>query len=247
MKSSPVYAVDWPLWLALALFAIALAAFGLTLANMNAPIAAVHVEGNLSNAEQEEVRRVVSRRLAGGMLGARLDDLVGDVLALSWPREVHVRRVWPNILEVSVDKEAVAARWGSTGAVTTSGEIIAAESVVLDRLPLLDAAHADGARTMHVYQRLRAVLARTDLDIAALREDELSEWHLTLNNGLTLALGREQLTQRLERFLAVYSERLVDREEAVASIDARYANGVAVRWHDGQQPGKTPQLATAPR
>jgi cell division protein FtsQ len=240
-------AAEWSRWVALVLFAGAVCGLVLVLARMNGPVTTVHVEGDLTSAEQQEVRRVVSRRLDGGMLHVRLDQLVDDVMALSWPREVHVRRVWPGILEVSVDREAVAARWGASGAVTTSGEIIAADGAITDRLPLLEAAHADGARTMQVYQRLRAVLARSELEIAALREDELAEWHLTLSNGLTVVLGREQLSQRLERFLIVYNDVLAERTDAVVSVDARYTNGIAVQWREGQQGSAGRQVANAPR
>jgi cell division protein FtsQ len=249
MKSSVLTAsINWPFWLALAFFVVTLGAVVMTLIKMNGPITAVHVVGNLSAAEQQEVREAVTRRLDRGVLHVRLDELVADVMALAWPREVHVRRVWPGRLEVGVAKEAVAARWGTTGAVTTSGEIIPADTVATERLPLLEAVYSDGARAMLIYQRLRAVLARTDLDIVALREDVLAEWNLTLNNGLTLALGREQMPQRLERFLIVY-ERVEDKLDAVEGIDARYTNGVAVRWREGYQPNQagSRQVATAPR
>jgi cell division septal protein FtsQ len=45
--------------------------------------------------ERDAVKAAVLQRLDGGLLGVSLDDVVEGVLALSWPREVRVRRVWP--------------------------------------------------------------------------------------------------------------------------------------------------------
>jgi cell division protein FtsQ len=247
--ATPVQGADASGWLAAALFVAVLAGLGYVVMHMNGPITAVHVVGNLTAVEQQEVRRAVSRRLDAGVLDVRLHMLVDDVMMLAWPRDVHVRRVWPGMLEVRVEKEAVAARWGDVGAVTTSGEIIEAESAVVERLPLLEAARTDAVRTMQIYHRLRAVLRRTELEITALREDALGEWHITLNDEVTVALGHEHLAQRLERVVAVYNGVLADNIDAVAGMDARYTNGVAVRWQDGRKPqgAATRQIATAPR
>jgi cell division protein FtsQ len=45
-----------------------------------------------------------------------------------------------------------------------------------------------------------------------------------------VVLGRDQVTERFERFVTVYQERLVSRANEVKRVDARYSNGVAVKW-----------------
>ena len=56
-----------------------------------------------------------------------------------------------------------------------------------------------------------------------------------MDDGFRVALGREDLAARLGRFLAVHREVLVDRAAEVEWVDARYMNGVAVRWRDADQ------------
>ncbi len=80
--------------------------------------------------------------------------------------------------------------------------------------------------------RLSAAASVQGLYIDRLAQDELGVWAVTFANGMKLLLGTERLAQRLERFLVVYEHRLAARSNDVDQVDARYANGVAVRWRE---------------
>ena len=51
-----------------------------------------------------------------------------------------------------------------------------------------------------------------------------------MTNGIEVALGRDQVEKRFDRFVTVYQRRLASRAAEVERIDARYTNGVAVQW-----------------
>ena len=62
---------------------------------------------------------------------------------------------------------------------------------------------------------------------------------------LLVTLGRDDLAPRLRRFLAVRSE-LINSESPVArfaAVDARYHNGVAVRFFDSEANGQSLTIA----
>ena len=63
-----------------------------------------------------------------------------------------------------------------------------------------------------------------------LRESQLGEWSVVLRDGFSVVLGAEDLGERLNRFLAVYSNDLAERFSEVEAVDARYHNGIAVSW-----------------
>ncbi len=233
--AQPTWVLDWQLLCTGALLLLLLAVLVLALVRMNKPIVSVQVQGELSAAEQADLSRVVSARLDQGILSVNLAALVADINALAWPRSVEVRRQWPNRLHLRIEREAVAARWGSAAVLTTGGEVIPT-SAVPDWLPLFQCARADGARAMQVYQQLRAALTRVGLEIRVLHEDELGDWSLTLENGLVVMLGREELAARLERFLAVYDSVLAAQSAQISRVDARYDNGIAVAWQSGSAP-----------
>ncbi len=237
--------MNWPLLLSGVFLTTLVGVFVLILVQMNGPVSTVQVQGELSSHEQAEVSRVISARLQQGILTVGLDTLVDEIMALAWPRSVEVRKLWPNRLLVRVEKEAIAARWGDNAVLTTSGDIVPASSAP-EWLPGFYCDKCDSVRVMEIYHRLRAILGRGGLDIRSLRQDELGEWHITLDIGLDVAVGREDLAARTERFLSIYSRALADTLDSVERVDARYDNGIAVAWRDGRAPqGSQAHLANA--
>ncbi len=200
---------------------------------MNSPVQVVRVSGDLSLPERDAVKAAVLQRLDGGLLGISLDDVVEGVLALSWPREVRVRRVWPGIVDVNVTKDTFVARWGDGGVLNSGGQVVESAGPPDESLPLIRCANANGARAMQIFQMLGQVLADTSLKVAEVEEDALGEWRVTFTNELTVSLGHEELLERVERFSHVYRKVIEDRMGQVDHVDARYRNGVAVSWRGG--------------
>ncbi len=224
------------------LFAV-VSAWLLLLFAMNDSVQIVRISGDLSDAERAQVKAAVLQRLNGGLLGVSLDDVIDDVTALSWTREVRARRVWPGSVEVSVTKDPIAARWGAGGVLNSAGDVIDVAGTPDAALPLITCAHASGARAMRIFQTLGEVLSDTQLKIAAIEENEIGEWQVKFTNDLMVSLGHEQLLERVGRFDRVYRNVIKDRVDFVERIDARYRNGVAVTWRDG---ASGLQLASVP-
>jgi cell division protein FtsQ len=222
--------------------------FLLVLFAMNGPVRVVKVSGDLTAAEQAEVRAAVVAALDGSYFTLDLDALVESVLDLSWPHDVRVRRVFPAGVRVEVAKEVFVARWGGGGVLNSEGEVITTPDADVGALPLLDCALADGGRAMQVYKTLAALLSVRNLRVAALRENHIGEWTVEFESALTVALGSNDVLGRLERFLAVYDGVLVNRLHEVAAVDARYPNGIAVDWRDPGARGAGPvQIAAVDR
>ena len=53
-------------------------------------------------------------------------------------------------------------------------------------------------------------------------------WQLSLTNGVVLELGREDLEQRIAKFIEVYPLSLAAEEGNFKYVDLRYRNGFAV-------------------
>lgn len=201
---------------------------------MNRPVKVVRVEAELSVIEQEQVRGAIDSLVGQGMLTLDLDEVVATMRQLAWPRLVTVRREWPDELVVRLVKETFVARWGESGALNSAGEVFMGVELEAD-LPMLRADRAGGPRAMQIFQLLHGVLGSSGASIAVLDQSPSGEWQVELVDGFRIALGREDLAPRLRRFLAVRREVLVDRVAEVEWVDARYANGVAVRWRAADQ------------
>lgn len=213
---------------------------------LQAPVEAVRIAGDLTRVEHEEVRSTVVAALRSAVTG--VSDIAAAIEDLDWARYAHVRRVWPNTLQVWVERAALTARWGEDRYLTTGGEVVAAPEPPQALLPNLTGTLSSGVETMRVYEMLSHRLAGHGIGLASLEETALGGWRLTLHNGATVLLGAEDLAARMDRVLVVYEDALRDRADQVQRLDARYGTGVAVRWrpdaaHLVAGAGKLPSVA----
>jgi cell division protein FtsQ len=81
--------------------------------------------------------------------------------------------------------------------------------------------------TQH-YTQFNQQLAPLNLQAAQIALSPRHAWQLHLSNGMVLELGREDMQQRLARFVAVYPYSLAAIQSQVKYVDLRYHNGFAV-------------------
>jgi cell division protein FtsQ len=81
---------------------------------------------------------------------------------------------------------------------------------------------------LETYPRLLAVgmrLTRVELDARG-------AWELTLDDGIIVRLGRQEVQNRLDRFIRVASPMIAARRGEVSYVDLRYSNGFSVGWSE---------------
>ena len=196
---------------------------------LDQPVRVVHVEGELSAAERREVKAQIAGSLDARLLTLDLVALRRRILELSWPRAVSLRKRWPDSLEVNVSKQTVVARWADGGYLTPGGEVVTTPDVAVE-MPTFECELSEPKRAMEIYRLLQELASRAGLQVKGLSENTLGEWSVDLADGPELMLGAEQLAERMHRFLLVYRLSLSKATAVPEYVDARYANGVAVRW-----------------
>jgi cell division protein FtsQ len=208
---------------------------------LDQPVRVVRVEGAISQAEQDAIREVCRNAVTDGVLSIDLEELTARIYDLSWPREVRVRRSWPDGLLIQVKREPLVAAWGETEFLTSAGKVVRLPGHHEETLPSLSANLSTPLETMQAYLLLQEQLRPSGLGITSLVENSLGEWELTLDNGITVALGNQLLSERLQRFLLLYHRVLAERVPEPARVDTRYENGLAVQHGDpAQVPADTP-------
>lgn len=83
---------------------------------------------------------------------------------------------------------------------------------------------------MEQYGFLSNALRPLGYSIDKLEMRERGSWFITTQDGLELLLGREQVMEKMRRFVTIYEKELKDQINQIARIDLRYANGLAVTW-----------------
>lgn len=199
---------------------------------LDRPVELVRIVGDLTDIERQEIRAAVIDTLDSAVTSA--GDVVSAIDALGWTRDTRVRRDGPGMINVSVKREALAARWGNAEYVTTAGEVVGAPGPTTweETLPTLSGNLFTSGEVMQLYGKLSGRLADLGLSLKGLEETDVGGWQLILEDDVTVLLGTRDINGRLERVLAVYADALTHRMEKVDRIDARYGSGVAVRWRD---------------
>jgi len=213
-------------------------------AQLNAPVTTVKIDGNMEPEQQAQIRKLLTSELSQGFVGMDLKNLVGNLNKVSWVRSAEARREWPSTLHLTLQRQALVARWNDQGYLNNSGDIVSGGRKPVEGLPRFECRNADGERAMYIYQMLNQISKPVGLTITSLVENDLGEWNLQFDTGMMLALGSEQLLPRMERFLVVYREQLAGQVDTVDSVDARYVNGIAVQWVGGLSHQDEPLIAS---
>lgn len=187
----------------------------------------VQFVGDIVEVNPAHLEAVVREALRGTFFTLNLNEAQRAFAQVPWVREAHVRRQWPDRLEISIVEHQALARWNDTDLVDTTGEVFRADYD--DELPAFSGPEGSAAEVAAQFARFRAALQPMKL---APREVHLSPrraWKLALDNGVTIELGREDAAERLGRFVAFYPRTVARLPRPVEAVDLRYRNGFAVR------------------
>lgn len=222
------------LLLFLAVFTLAIGGAGVALFDrvFNAPIVYVDIQGSLDEREKITIRRKLS---ATDLSKVSIRDLKPALEELGWVHHVNVKKVWPDVLIVRVIKQKAIAKWRTDKYLNGEGRVFSAEleidPSVESRLPSLVGPPGAEKHVMSQFQHLNRALQKAGLSIRTLTLEDRGEWVLQLKNAVIVRLGKENISERMQRFIKIYEAvGLADKVTAIAEIDTRYPNGVAVSW-----------------
>ncbi|MFL1404083.1 cell division protein FtsQ/DivIB [Marinobacter sp. M1N3S26] len=204
---------------------------GQLLAAMDRQFMHVEVVGALKGESRNALERHTGEWLGKSFFTTDLADIKVSLEQRPWVESAAVRREWPDRLVVEVREHKPLAYWNDRALISRTGEVFRpGNRDVAGGLPRLRGPEGRSREVIDMGRTMANALEARGMGFAGIALEERGAWTLTLANGIEVALGRDQVEQRFERFLTVYGERLASRADQVERIDARYTNGVAVRW-----------------
>ncbi len=190
------------------------------------PLRSMHLTVAPQRVAAEGVLAVVRNEVQGNFFTVDIERLKQSLERLPWVRSVSIRREFPDRLAVQLEEHQTLARWNDAALVNTYGEVFNAQSGQV--LPGFIGQAGVSAEMAQHYAQFNAQLAVLGLQVTRLALTPRHAWQLHLSNGLVLELGREEMQQRLARFVAVYPYSLAGQVDSVRYVDMRYRNGFAV-------------------
>ena len=202
------------------------------------PLKSVVVEGEFHFISKARATELIGQEIDNNFLQLDLMRLKKVLMDDPWVESVSLVRRWPDTLVVKILEQKPIARWGD-GFLNQRGEIVRVKEMEqLQHLPWLQGSEADAVEILQQYQDLSQLLRARGLDILALKCDNKKSWRLTLNNNVEVVIGRDQVMEKMRRFISVYDTQLSTAWADVKTVDVRYSNGIAVRWVDNSESAK---------
>jgi len=238
-------------WRALGVTAVVVAGFAaaalLLMLALDRPVRRVLVEGAFQRVSPPEIESAVTEVVRGGLASVDLDAVRERVERIDWVDRAVVQRRWPDAVRVVVTEQVAAARWNDAGLLNARGELFIRNArYVPPELPLLQGPEGSEGPVAQLYLDAQGRLLEAGLRLTGVRLDERGAWQLELANGMTVRLGRQAVTDRLERFIRLASPLAAKRLAEINYVDMRYTNGFSVGWNARSALAVAPQEAATP-
>ena len=226
------------------LFSLITISFWLTqhfIGQESAPVTSIDISGEMPYSQRSDIINAIDQVDMGNFFQVNVNEVQSYVLNLPWVYSVAVRKQWPNKLKIYVVDQNPIALWNGDFLINQTGQVFQADIERINHyLPNFFGPEGSELLALENYKDLNALLDFKALKIDELVLSERFSWQLTLDDGVTLNLGREERVERIQRFMDVYpiikaqlkAKKITEKQQnqAVDYIDLRYDTGLAVGW-----------------
>lgn len=219
----------------------------------NFPIKKVELVNKLENQESAELQTIASRAINGGFFSLDVDKFRAELLAkLPWVEAVTVRKIWPNRLLVAITEHKPVVRWtSSTQDETRQFRLLSDKGIIFqpeltsfqlkkfNKTALFFGPEMSEKKVFKTCVQLNENLKKLNdasgsysSTIKQCGMNERRSWLLTLDSGVIIKLGKENIIQSLNQFITVFSTQLKQYYEQLETVDLRFSNGFSVNWKE---------------
>lgn len=216
------------------------------------PLHSAHLQDAPQRMDVRTLRQALRESGGGNFFTVDIERLRQSLERLPWVRRVDIRREFPDRLALDIEEHQPLARWNRSALVNTHGEVFAAECERVT--PEASGAHRpppcggsaqplpdfigqveDAGEIAQRYAQFQDRLGALKLRVAQVALTPRHAWQLRLDNGMVLELGKEDVPQRLARFVAGYPysqaawAQQAESGRSAKYVDLRYRNGFAIR------------------
>ena len=190
------------------------------------PLREIKVVGQYQHLDEDQVSMISDRFVKGNFFSLDLFSTKEAFTKLPWVRNVSLRRVWPDQLEVLDEEHQAIGRWGAIALVNENGEIFHGASD-LD-LPLFFGPEGTESYIALEYEKMQRILDKKQLKIAQLSLSSRYTWDIKTSNNMKIILSKDNIEENLSRFVSQY-DNILSSVKRIGSADLRYPNGFAIR------------------
>lgn len=201
-----------------------------SLIRSNFPINEIQIKNQYEKVDSLQVDLIIQQYLRGNFFGLDLNLTRNVFKKLPWVREVSVRRIWPDKIEISIEEHQVIARWGNVGLVNDKGEFF--NAAYQDDLPYFWGPKNFVSEITQKYFEINKILSKELMQIGTISMSDRLSWEIQTDNNIKIVLGRKDILKKITNFVEHYQTVLTDINNRIEYVDMRYKNGFAIKKLD---------------
>ncbi len=178
-----------------------------------------------------DIREVLSKEpILKGYFGQDIQEVKEKFLALSWIKDVVVRKVYPDKLSLTLLEHRPVALWNNSEYLSEQGVVFSLPSGRFDPmgLPILYGPDSEGKVVLDAWNKIKNDLKARNLGLSTISMDNRGSWTIRLDNGVELRLGRGDWLPKIDRFVTIFPEIETPEGKRLSYVDLRYEHGASV-------------------
>jgi cell division protein FtsQ len=200
------------------------------------PLSRLVVTGQRYYTTNDDIRQaILSLGAPGTFMTQDVNVIQQQIERLPWIKQASVRKQWPDELKIHLVEYVPVARWNDLHMLDAEGKVfsVPAERIGNQTMPMLYGPEGSEQDVLAGYHTMDAVMVANKFQLKTVSMSARHSWQLTLQDDIRLELGRDDRTQRLQRFIGIYPVLLQQSRadnKRISYVDLRYDAGVAVGW-----------------
>ena len=199
------------------------------------PLESVRVTGPFVHVSKQALEEAIAPYVPRAFFMVDVFAIREAARNIPWVKDVSVRRVWPDRLDLEMRERSAVAIWRGRELLEQDGIPFEPENIESSAsLPALAGPDGGQHQVLERYRQLDQVMQRyLRIPVASLELNARGAWVAGLANGIVVQLGTDTFEEYLRRYARAFPKTLGARLDEVEEIDLRYGNGFAVRWRKG--------------
>ena len=193
------------------------------------PFREVRIQGQFQRLDPTQLQHIAEMGINGGFFTLKMGALRRTLLTIPWVEDVAIRRI-PGTLIIAVREQQPVAHWNDQYLVNSDQQLFLAPKDTPAGLPVLQGPSDQQQEVVADYLQMSALFKPLNIKIVQLKLNERGSWQFTMDNGITVIIGRDEVLPRVARLAHWYPKLVADKAALVASIDLRYQSSIAVAW-----------------
>ena len=205
-------------------------AFFFSFSLLNQSITKIQYVTEVKRVSIDDLRGISSKIYDEGFLQINLSDIKEEIEQVNWVKSVSLERRWPDQINITIEEEDIVGWWNKDSIINSKGNLFLLDQQSLPS-GLIEFNGPNGQQEMvfEKYLLFAEELTARGILIEKVTLDFKGSWSVTIRPNITLRFGKENISERFDRFLMIWDESLLDNLAVIEYIDLRYAEGFSVK------------------